>query len=57
MGGDGLKNGWAAINGGGGVVNKWGGSDPSANYAFPYYEAQIKSRGFSSREQNEGNLK
>ena len=25
--------------------------------ASPYCEAQIKSRGFSSRKQNEGNLK
>ena len=25
-------------------------------FAFPYYEAKIKSRGFSSRKQNEGNL-
>ena len=26
-------------------------------FIFPYYEAQIKSRDFSSKKQNEGNLK
>ena len=26
-------------------------------FTFPYYEAQIKSRDFSSKKQNEGNLK
>ena len=25
-------------------------------FAFPYYEAQIKSNGFSSRKENKGNL-
>ena len=28
-----------------------------ALFSFPYNEPQIKSRGFPSRKQNEGNLK
>ena len=38
-------------------INKEATRKEKTLFTFPHYEAQIKSRGFSSRKQNEENLK
>ena len=38
-------------------INKEATRKEKTLFTFPYYEVQIKSRGFSSRKQNEENLK